>query len=97
MGDKRLIYSIYSGTVYEIPKEDFWNLDAGQVPLLSKPKGNCKHCFGRGYEYHEKIRNEYQICRCLVSKVDWPALKEKNTKYLEATPGSNVTYKNETK
>ena len=90
MNNKRLVFSIYSGTLYEVPRDEFWNLDAGQVPLLEPPKQNCKKCFGRGYEYKERIRNEYQICRCTAAKVDWLALKEKNKNYLENTPGNTL-------
>ncbi len=35
------IYSVFSGTFYEILEEDISILDIGQIPLIKKPS-NCK-------------------------------------------------------
>lgn len=60
----KLFYSIFSGTIYEVFDSEVVNLDEGQIPLKKRPQSSCK-CFGRGYEYHDKEKGIYPICRCM--------------------------------
>ena len=45
---KMWMYSIFSGTFYEIPESDFPLMDIGQLPLTKKPN-NCSKCHDRGH------------------------------------------------
>lgn len=66
---KKQIYSIFSGTFYEIPEKDIKILDIGQVPLSKLPPSNCKKCFGRGYTGRDKDNFAYYACSCVKKLV----------------------------
>jgi hypothetical protein len=66
---KKQIYSIFSGTFYEIPEKDIKILDVGQVPLSKLPPSNCKKCFGRGYIGRDKDNFAYYACSCVKKLV----------------------------
>jgi uncharacterized Fe-S radical SAM superfamily protein PflX len=68
------IYSIFSGTFYEVPKEDFKLLDMGQIPLLKKPSG-CKKCNGRCHIGRNAESYGYFICKCLHKVIDHSIIK----------------------
>jgi hypothetical protein len=67
---KVIYYSLVSGDVYEIPADEVENLDDFQIPLLRKPKSNCKTCYGRGYIGFDAQKKYYPMCRCIMSKID---------------------------
>jgi hypothetical protein len=68
------VYSIFSGTFYEVTKEDFKILDAGQLPLLKKPS-NCKKCNNRGHIGRNAQTYGYFICNCLNKVLDRSIIK----------------------
>ena len=63
--DNTLIYSVFSGTYYEIPTKDFTLLDIGQLPLIKKPSSTCSKCHGRGHTGRDTQTCGYSICSCL--------------------------------
>lgn len=80
--NKKLIYySLLSGDVYEISEDEIENLDDYQVPLLKKPKSNCKGCYGRGYIGYNIDKKYYPMCRCTVKNIDRERVEEINLKY----------------
>jgi hypothetical protein len=66
----KTVYSIFSGTFYDIAEKDIKLLDLGQVPLTEKPKANCKTCFGRGHMGRDTTSYIYNVCNCVRKKVD---------------------------
>ena len=77
--NKKLFFSIISGEIIEVPDDEVKNLEEHHVPLLSRPKRTCKHCYGRGYFAFEPERQYYLICRCMSKKhIDHNALGKDN-------------------
>jgi hypothetical protein len=70
------IFSIFSGSFYEIPEKDLKILDSGQFPLIEKYKGNCKKCYGRGYTGRDKNTLGYNICNCIRKQIDFDCAKQ---------------------
>ena len=68
------VYSIFSGTFYEVTKEDFKILDVGQLPLLKKPN-NCKKCNNRGHIGRNAQTYGYFVCNCLRKVIDHSIIK----------------------
>ena len=68
------IYSIFSGTFYEVTREDFKLLDVGQLPLLKKPN-SCKKCNGRGHMGRNAENYGYFVCNCLRKVIDHSIIK----------------------
>ena len=60
-----LMYSIFSGTFYEIPDSDFHLMDGGQIPLLKKPSSSCSKCYGRGHLGRDTQSFGYTVCNCV--------------------------------
>jgi len=69
------IYSVFSGTFYEVPEKDIKLLDDGQIPLLEKPR-NCSKCYNRGYIGRDKNTLVYEICNCIKKKIDISLIKD---------------------
>ena len=76
-----LIYSLLSGDVYEIPEDEFDNLDDFQIPLLKLPNKSCKRCYGRGYIGYDPVKKYYPMCRCIVKHLDRDRISNINLKY----------------
>jgi hypothetical protein len=74
MNKKKHIYSVFSGTFYEIPENDLKILDIGQIPLKNKHK-NCSKCFSRGYLGRDTKTFAYQICNCIRKNIDFDSAK----------------------
>lgn len=66
-----IIYSVFSGTVYEIPEKDLKILDIGQIPLLKRPNNKCSKCYGRGYNGRDAQNFAYFACSCIRKVVDF--------------------------
>jgi hypothetical protein len=73
-----LIYSVFSGTYYEIPEKDFPLLDMGQLPLLKRPN-SCKKCYNKGNLGRDNISLTYQICSCVKKVMDMEKIRENLT------------------
>ena len=77
MADLKLYFSLISGDLYYIEEDEVKNLDKSQVPLLHKPKPNCKKCYGRFHTGFETIRKHYIPCpKCMKTCIDWEAIKD---------------------
>jgi hypothetical protein len=68
--DNTLIYSVFSGTYYEIPTKDFKLLDVGQLPLTKKPSSTCSKCHGRGHTGRDTQTFGYSICSCIRKAIN---------------------------
>ena len=73
--DKIIFYSLLSGDVYELSIDEIDNLDEFQIPILRKPKHNCKRCYGRGYIGQDLIKKYYPICSCIGRHIDKERIK----------------------
>jgi hypothetical protein len=71
-----LIFSVFSGTYSEYPEYDKKLLRPGHIPLLKKPKSNCKKCFGRGFSGRDTSNLTYNLCSCMYKILDLELLKE---------------------
>jgi hypothetical protein len=69
-----LVYSVFSGTFYEVLEADFKLLDIGQIPLLKKPK-NCSKCFDKGHRGRDLQTYGYSVCTCLRKVIDHAIIK----------------------
>ena len=47
--EKIKFYSLLSGEIYEVGRDELENLDQFQVPVKEMPSQSCKKCYGRGY------------------------------------------------
>jgi hypothetical protein len=73
--NEKFIYSAFSGTFYSIPEKDFPLLNQGQIPLLNKPKQNCKKCFGRGHCGRDSNNFTFTVCNCIKKNIDFNLIK----------------------
>ena len=72
----KLFFSLISGDMYYVEPDEIKNLDKSQVPLTTKPKSNCKKCFGRFYVMYEIKKKYYIPCpKCMKTCVDWDTMK----------------------
>jgi hypothetical protein len=70
-----LLFSVFSGTFYEVLKDDFKLLDVGQLPLTQKPNSRCNKCFGRGHLGRDTQTYGYAVCNCLRKVIDHDMIK----------------------
>lgn len=75
MNNKKTIYSVFSGTFYDIPEKDVKILDIGQIPLTKKPSSSCSKCYGRGQIGRDATNLSYQICKCIRKNIDFDLIK----------------------
>jgi hypothetical protein len=66
----KTIYSVFSGTFYDIPDDDIKHLQLGQLPVTKKPASGCKSCYGRGNIGRDKTNLNYYICKCVRKNLD---------------------------
>lgn len=78
---KLIYYSLLSGDVYEIAEDEIGNLDDFQVPLIKKPKSNCKRCYGRGYIGRDRVKKYFIMCNCIKKYIDKERIGDINVKY----------------
>jgi hypothetical protein len=69
------IYSVFSGTYYEVPEKDVQLLNVGQIPLVKKPSSNCKKCYGKGHNGRDITSFAYQVCSCVRKNIDFNIVK----------------------
>jgi hypothetical protein len=75
MEKTKLIYSVFSGTYYDVLEKDVKLLNVGQLPLKDKPSNSCKKCYGRGHLGKEQFTYAYAICNCVRKKIDFDLVK----------------------
>lgn len=73
--NKLLMYSIFSGTYYEIPESDFPLMDGGQIPLVKSPSRSCSKCYGRGHLGRDTQTYAYVVCSCVKKAVNLNLIK----------------------
>lgn len=73
--ETNLIYSVFSGTYYEVLTKDVPLLNMGQIPLKKQPPSNCKKCYGRGHLGREKHTYAYNICNCVRKNINFDLVK----------------------
>ena len=64
------VYSVFSGTVYEVLDEDVKYLDEGQLPLTRIPNTNCKKCYGKFNVGRDSQNLSFFPCSCLRKAVN---------------------------
>jgi hypothetical protein len=74
------IYSIFSGTFYEVLDEDVTILDIGQLPLIKNPNKNCSKCYGRGHTGRNFENLTYSVCNCVKKVIDYALTKNEEQK-----------------
>lgn len=74
--NKKLMYSVFSGTFYEVLDSDVSLLDIGQVPLTKKPSSNCSKCYGRGHVGKDIQTCGYILCSCIRKVIDYDIIKK---------------------
>jgi len=61
-------FSLITGEIVNITKEEIDLLENYQLPMEGKPRDNCK-CFGRGYISIDAESKIYNPCKCVLNKV----------------------------
>jgi hypothetical protein len=64
------VYSVFSGTVYDVLESDVKLLDIGQIPLKKYPPSNCKKCYGRYSVGRNQQDYSFPPCSCLRKVVN---------------------------
>jgi hypothetical protein len=75
MQTTKLIYSVFSGTYYDVLEKDIKLLDIGQIALICKPSNSCKKCNGRGNVGRDIKTYAFEVCNCVKKKIDFEYLK----------------------
>jgi hypothetical protein len=72
------IFSLTTGSIYTIQKDELDKLDDLQIPLLSIPSSSCKKCYGRLYTGYNTVTKNYVLCKgCLRKYADMEYIKNK--------------------
>lgn len=69
------MFSIFSGTFYDLPEGDITIVNEGQIPLLKTPPSNCKKCYGRGHIGRDTQNYGYIPCMCVRKVVNFSIIK----------------------
>ena len=75
------VFSVFSGTIQEVPESFKLNLGLGQLPLLQRPKINCKKCHGRFFTGREVNNLTYIPCKCVAKQINYKTLEEIEQKF----------------
>lgn len=76
------VFSVFSGTFYELPENDVELLTPGHLPLSKKPK-SCNKCHDRGYSGRDTHNLTYFPCTCVQKNLNLSYIKkieDKNSK-----------------
>jgi len=74
-------FSLVTGRIERIMADEVTILEVYQLPLLKKPRHNCKHCYGRGYESYDPLNVAYIPCRCVKKVIDKDVYSGKQISY----------------
>lgn len=77
-----LVYSVFSGTIYDFPESDIDLLQMGHLPLTKQPK-SCKKCFSRGYLGRDAQNLTYSPCSCIQKVLNLDILKTLENKHVQ--------------
>jgi len=75
-----LIYSVFSGSFYDLPESDASLLEVGHLPLTGKPK-KCNKCYNRGYSGRDSVNLTYSPCLCVHKVLNFDILKKIENKH----------------
>lgn len=75
-----LIFSVFSGTFYDLPESDILLLDLGHLPLKKSPL-KCKKCYSRGYSGRDSQNLTYSPCSCVHKVLNFDILKKIENKH----------------
>jgi hypothetical protein len=75
-----LIYSVFSGSFYDLLDSDLDLLDVGHLPLLKAPK-KCNKCYSRGYTGRDSQNLTYSPCSCVQKVLNFDILKKIENKH----------------
>ena len=73
--NKKIMYSVFSGTFYEIPEKDVSLMNIGQIPMIKKPS-SCKKCYNKGHNGRDIVNFAYQVCSCVRKNIDFDLVKK---------------------
>lgn len=74
----RNIFSLTTGTIYQLSEDELKNLDDLQIPLKKLPNSNCKQCYGRLYQGYDTKTKQYILCyKCLRKVADLEYIQQK--------------------
>jgi hypothetical protein len=65
-----IIYSVFSGTIYEMPEKDFNLLDISHIPLKEYPTLNKNKNFGRPYTGRDLNNFAYYAAPSVIKVID---------------------------
>jgi hypothetical protein len=71
-----LLFSVFSGTFFEVLEKDYEHFNEGYVPLKKLPSTNCKSCYGRGYTGRNKQNLSFQPCNCMRKVVNYEFIEQ---------------------
>ena len=74
--NKTLMYSVFSGTFYEVLDSDVNLMDIGQLPLVKKPSSSCSKCYGRGHIGKDTQTCGYLLCSCVRKVINYDIIKK---------------------
>ena len=75
-----LVYSVYTGSFYELPESDVLLLDVGHLPLTKKPN-KCNKCYHRGFVGRDSLNLTYSPCSCVQKVLNFDILKKLENKH----------------
>jgi hypothetical protein len=75
-----IIYSVFSGTIFEIPEKDFKMMDISHIPLKEYPKLNPKQNYGRPYTGRDMNNFAYYASPSVLKVIDTNRSKETSLK-----------------
>ena len=81
MNEKRYYFSLATGEIYQIEKEDIPVLFEYQIPLLKRPSSSCKGCYGRGSVGQDSVKKFFHPCKCLEKVIDNENFKKNHVQY----------------
>jgi hypothetical protein len=67
--DELFAFSVITGQVFTIEKDDIKLLYPYQIPITSKPKDSCKKCYGRGYTSIDSKTKFHTMCNCTSKNI----------------------------
>ena len=67
---KIIIYSVFSGTIFEIPEKDLKIIDIAHIPLKEYPKINKKQNYGRYFVGRDKNNYAYYASPSVLKVID---------------------------
>jgi hypothetical protein len=83
---KILIFSMVTGDIYTIEKDELKNMDQQQVPLVKRPSSSCKKCYGRFHAGYNRTTGVYMPCsKCIKKCVDFESLLSEGNKIEKPT------------